>query len=186
MSTSLEQDRLQGLTDDEKLYEVVGGQRVELEPMGAYEVGLAAVLWESLAPFARSNKLGLVVSEMLFVLDAEQDLKRRPDLAFVSYDRWPDSTISRAEAWDTVPDLAVEIISRSNSAEAVDDKIVEYFRAGARQVWVLYPDSGRVYVYRSATDVKIIERDNELDGGDLLPGFRLQIQSLFDALVKPA
>jgi Uma2 family endonuclease len=182
MNTSMKQSHL---TEDERLYEVVCGQRVELEPMGAFEVALATALWEFLAPFARRSKLGLVVSEMLFLLDAAQELKRRPDLAFVSYGRWPQPTIARTDAWDVVPDLAVEIISRSNSAEEVDGKIVEYFRAGVRQVWVLYPDSGRVYVYRSASDVHIVERTGELDGDDLLPGFRLPIQSLFDALVRP-
>lgn len=184
MSGSLKRAPPNALTDDEELYETANGQRMN-KPSEAYEVALANALAEFLAPYVLNNKLGMVFIEMLFVLDADQELKRRPDLAFVSYDRWPASTIPRAEAWDVVPDLAVEIISRTNSAEAVDDKTIEYLRAGVRQVWVVYPDSGRVYIYRSATDVNIIERDDELDGGDLLPDFRLQIQSLFDALVKP-
>lgn len=185
MSTSTDQNRVTGLNDDERLYEVVYGQRVELEPMGAYEVGLAAVLSRYLAVFALDNKLGLVVSEMLFVLDADRNLRRRPDVAFVSYGRWPEPTIARAEAWEVVPDLAVEVVSATNRAEDVDEKIVEYFGAGVRAVWVFYPESGRVYVYKSATDVHVVERSGELDGGDVLPGFRVPIQTLFDGLVKP-
>lgn len=185
MSTPVEKDRAFTTLDDDRLYEVVCGERVELEPMGAFEVGLASALLRYLGSFAEANRLGQVVSEMLFVLDPQQHLKRRPDVAFVSFPRWPERTIPRAEAWNVVPDLAVEIISPTNLAEAVDEKIVEYFQAGVRLVWVLYPDSGRVYVYQSARRIDVVERSGELDGGDVLAGFRLPIQSLFDAVTKP-
>ncbi len=174
------------LSDFEDLFEVVDGQRLELKPMGAHEVLLASALFEFLAPYARQQKLGQVVSEMLFVLDATRDLKRRPDLAFVSYPRWRESTPGREDAWNAVPDLAIEIISRSNTAETVDDKIVEYFQAGVRLVWVIFPNTRRVYVYQSSREASVLEADQELDGGDVLPGFRLRIQSLFDAVTKPA
>jgi Uma2 family endonuclease len=170
---------------DEALYEVVAGQRVELEPMGVHEIVLASALVGLLEPFARQNGLGRVVSEMLFLLDAARDLKRRPDVAFVSFSRWPEPTVGREEAWNTVPDLAVEIISRTNTADTVDDKVVEYFEAGVRLVWVVFPNTRRVYVYRSSHEVRVLERHEELDGGDVLPGFRLSLQLLFDAVKKP-
>ena len=66
------------VSDVDDLYEVVDGQRLELKPMGAHEALLASALFEFLAPYARQHKLGQVVSEMLFVLDATRDLKRRP------------------------------------------------------------------------------------------------------------
>ncbi len=137
MSTVCEQNPRAGMSsDDDILYEVVDGQRVELDPMGAREVLLASALFEFLAPFARQRGLGQVVSEMLFSSTPSWGLKRRPDLAFVSFPRWREPTPEREDAWDVVPDLAIEIISRTNTAETVDDKIVEYFQAGVRLVWV--------------------------------------------------
>jgi Uma2 family endonuclease len=171
--------------EEERLYEVVNGERREMERVGAFETALAWVLSYYLGHFALQQKLGLVVTETLFVLDAQRNLKRRPDVAFVSYPRWRDDRVPRAEAWDVVPDLAVEVISPTNLAEEIDDKLTEYFAAGVRLVWVLFPVSGRLYVYQSPERVTGLERSDELDGGDVLPGFRLPVATLFEAVTKP-
>src|SRR5213594_352747 len=127
----LEQNQITTIAaEDERLYEVVDGERRELEPMGAFETALASALAYYLGPFALQHKLGLVVTETLFVLNAQRNLKRRPDVAFVSYPRWPDDQVPRAEAWDVVPDLAVEVISPTDLAEEIDDKLTDYFTAG--------------------------------------------------------
>jgi Uma2 family endonuclease len=85
-----------------------------------------------------------------------------------------------------VPDLAVEIGSPTNLAEEIDNKITDYFQSGVCLVWVFYPDSGRVSVYRSPTQVSILGRTDTLDGGEVLPGFRLPIAQLYKAVTKPA
>src|SRR5687768_2909739 len=100
--------------EDIERYEVIDGRRVEREPMGAFETVLASWLCHLLNSFATGRNLGLAVSEVLFVLDAARQLKRRPDVAFVSYARWPTAVVAREAAWDVVPDLAVEIVSPSN------------------------------------------------------------------------
>ena len=182
----LEQNQITTMAaDDERLYEVVDGERRELEPMGAFETVLAWVLSYHLGHFALEHKLGVVCTETLFVLDAQRNLKRRPDVAFVSYPRWPDDQVPRAEAWDVVPDLAVEVISPTNLAEEIDDKITDYFAAGVQLVWVLFPVSGRLYVYQSPERVTGLDRSDELNGGDVLPGFRLPVATLFEAVRKP-
>ena len=56
----------------------------------------------------------------------------------------------------------------------------EYFAAGARQVWVVYPDDREVYVYSSPKQVQILQLGDELDGGDLLPGLRFPLAPLFE------
>lgn len=153
--------------------------------MGAFEVALASELAGFLRDFIRRHKFGLVVTEMLFVLDAEQELQRRPDVAYVSYDRWPEASVPRANAWNVVPDLAVEVVSPTNLAEGIDEKIVEFFAAGVKLLWVIYPDTGRVYVYTSANESKVLERSGELDGGEVLPGFQVAIEELYRGLQKP-
>jgi Uma2 family endonuclease len=167
------------LTNGDALYEVVNGQRVELS-MGAYESTLASDLHGYLAPYARTKGLGRDVVEVLFLL-AVVGTKRRPDVAFVSYERWPRRRrVPREEAWDTVPDLAIEVVSPSNTAEEILTKIDEYFRAGVRRVWVIYPALEQIYVYTSVTQNHILCRDDQLDGEDVLPGFRLPVAALFD------
>ena len=148
--------------------------------MGAFESTLASLLARWLAPYADENHLGLVVTETLFLIDPTGNLKRRPDLAFVSVERWPlRRRVPRTEAWEVVPDLVIEVISQSNTADQVLEKIEEYFRSNVRQVWVIYPGTSKVYVYDSPTTARILQVGDDLDGGTLLPGFRLPLAVLF-------
>src|SRR5262249_61390019 len=101
---------------DEPLYEIVNGQRVELPPMSAYATWLAARLQNRLGPYAEDKGLGTAVPEMLFVLDAERDLRRRPDVAFVSTARWPlDRALPMTGDWEVAPDLAVDVLTPTPS-----------------------------------------------------------------------
>jgi len=171
--------------DDVERYEVIDGIRVEREPMGAFETVLASWLCHLLNSFAAGKKLGLAVNETLFVLHVSRNLQRRPDVAFVSYTRWPTAVVARESAWNVVPDLAVEIVSPTNLAEEIDGKVTDYFQSGVRLVWVFYPDTGRVYVYPSPTQVSILERTDTLNGGEVLPGFQLPIVRLYEAVTRP-
>jgi len=167
--------------DLDSLYEIVAGRRVEKPPMGTYEGVVGSVLVEMLAPYARSNRLGRVVSEVLFRINKGDGPHRRPDVAFVSYERWPrERKINSNNGWDIVPDLAVEVVSPSNTAEEVFGKIREYFQAGVRRVWIVLPVERQVYVYESSTKTKILGLGDALDGEDLLPGFRLALAVLFE------
>ncbi len=169
--------------DTLKLYEVVGGQIVENPPMGAQESVLAGLLTELMAPVARASGLGRVVQETLFPIDRAGKLKRRPDVAFVSDRRWPlKRRIPQTEAWDVIPDLAVEFVSETNSANSVVVKIEEYLEAGVRRVWVIYPVVGKVYLYDSPTQVRILQLSDDLEGGDLIPGFRVALKTLFEGI----
>jgi Uma2 family endonuclease len=102
-------------------------------------------------------------------------------VGFVSYERWPRSTpVPADEGWPVVPDLAVEVVSPSNSAFEIKRKIREYFAAGVRLVWVVYPDETHVECYDSPTSVRILDRSQTIDGGDVLPGFQLALTDLFE------
>lgn len=168
-------------TLDDVLYEVVDGQVVEKPPMGAYSGWVASFLQGMLQPFVLKHELGAVVTEVLFLLDRERNLQRRPDVAFVSTARWPRGRRIPFEApfWDVVPDLAVEVNSPSNKESQSLKKIREYFRAGVRRVWAVYPEVALVYVYTSPTEVRILQRGDELQDEALFPGFELPLDSLF-------
>ena len=165
---------------EEALYEVVNGKRVEPRPTSAYASWIAARLGHRLGPFAETQALGTVVPEALFILDAERDLRRRPDLAFVSSRRWPlGLAMPESGDWAMVPDLAVEVVSPNDLFQDVFAKMREYFRVGVSQVWIVLPTERQVHVFNSPTDVRILSSSDELDGGTLLPGFRLSVATLF-------
>jgi Uma2 family endonuclease len=168
------------LDEPEGLYEVIDDQILEKPPMGAYEVELASFLQGVLDTFARTNGLGRAVTEMLFRIDPDRPLDRRPDVAFVSAARWPvEQRAPRAASWEVVPDLAVEVVSPSNRTADDLRAVEDYFRAGSRLVWLVVPGIARVYVYSSPTAVSFRSLGESIDGADLLPGFSLSLAELF-------
>jgi Uma2 family endonuclease len=175
----------------EQLYETIDGQLVEMPPMSAYAGIITARLAEHLIVYnhQRSPKLGRVFQEFLFqlALKEKSSRNRRPDLAFLSFERAPKERLpfSRENAWAVIPDMAVEVISPNDPAEDQLQKILEYFEAGVRLVWVIYPMQGHLYVYHSSTRVEILTRAEILEGGDVIPGFELPLDQLFDDLLPP-
>lgn len=79
-----------------------------------------------------------------------------------------------------MPDLAVEVVSPTNTYGEVVDKVAEYLRAGVRSVWVVYPLGQTVSVHDGSRRVMIFRGVDELDGDEILPGFRLRLNDLFD------
>jgi Uma2 family endonuclease len=162
------------------LYEIINGKVVE-KSMGVYEVHVTNLIALFLGRFAFDHQLGNVESEMLFHFGGNSRSQRRPDIAFISYQRWPRGRRFPSEnAFQVVPDLVVEVVSPTNSANEVEEKIVEYLEAGVRLVWVVYTNTSRIYVYDGSSTVRVVTRTGELDGGDVLPGFSLALSTLFE------
>jgi Uma2 family endonuclease len=169
-----------GPVEERPLYEVVNGQTVELPSMGAYATWITLELTILLRSFVLPRSLGAIVMEMLFILDPVRDTRRRPDVAFVSAQRWPShQPPPETGDWEVVPDLAVEVVSPNDLAEKVLAKMREYFRFGVRQVWIVYPVDKEIYIYESPTHPRVLTADDELNGGELLPGLKLPVRSLF-------
>jgi Uma2 family endonuclease len=118
------------IVEPTKHFEVVNGQIVEEPPLGAHEGWMMSFLDQILGYHARTNRLGRVVTEVLFVIDEGRKLRRRPDVAFVSKERWPLSrAVPHESAWDVIPDLTIEIVSPTDWIADLMDKIEEYFLA---------------------------------------------------------
>jgi len=174
------------LSEPDGPYEVIDGRFME-KTMGAYECWLAAVIYGVLNHYVEDNPCGRALIEMIFDFRPTVARERRPDVAFVSFERWGrDRRIPRTRSWAVVPELAVEVVSPTNTADEVAEKLEEYFQVGALQVWVVYPRQSKVYVYASPSDVRVLVLSDELVGGDLLPGFRLPLTSLFEQSGQPA
>jgi Uma2 family endonuclease len=167
--------------DSESLYEVIDGERVEKPPLSANAVNLASLLVILVGGFARAHRVGRVVSEGLFRFPlGRRHRDGRPDVAFVSFDRWPaDRPPPIGAPWPVVPDLAIEVLSPSILYREVTAKIREYFRAGVRLVWVVDPEAHQVSVFTAPREVQILAAPGELTGDPVLPELRLSLAELF-------
>jgi len=79
---------------------------------------------------------------------------------------------------DLAPDLAVEVLSPSERPRHVLDKVGEYLETGVRLVWIIDPAKAKAVVYRSLCDVIELQAGDQLDGGDVLPGFRCRLSDI--------
>ena len=166
-----------------KLYEVVDGIFVEPKPMGALQTWIAWRLIRALGSLLDRNQLGTVGAEMLFLLQESPRLERRPDVAFVSHERWDtDQPPLERSAWNVIPDLAVEVVSPSNSATEIFKKVTDYFQAGVKRVWVIYPGERSIQVYASLDESHVVRGEASLEGGAILPGFSIKLADLFTGI----
>ena len=179
--SATEADLLEALDNgDKRRYELVDGYIVEKEPMGWKESLWALYLGRVIGNFAEDNDLGLVFgADGPFRLRA--GLVRLPDLSFVPWSRIPGDELADDAIGDEVPTLAVEVLSKSNRTGEIDQKLKDYFAAGVKLVWVIDPKKKAATVYTSPTKGTILDETGVLEGGRVLPGFRLPLADLFAA-----
>ncbi len=170
-------DPFGGLSDDD-VHEVIDGKILERPPMGSYPVELASILHEFLAPYLRKHGLGRSIINILLRINPSKIY--RPDLVFISAETWPIGRRSpRKRPWDLIPDLAVEVISEHDTSWDVLAKVRDYFEAGVRGVWLIYPNLESIHVFDSFTQIHVLTKEDTLDGGDIVPGFQLPLALLF-------
>ncbi len=163
---------------EDRLYELVDGILVE-KTVGTYEAYLAMLLGRLLGNYVAEKRLGIVLGAD-GMMRLAPGLVRIPDVSFISWDRLPGRKVPRAPIADLAPDLAVEVISKSNTPQEMQRKLADYFAAGVRQVWYVYHAPRReVLLYTAADEHVVLGEDQQLDGGPLLPGFQLSLPSLF-------
>lgn len=175
--TATEQDVIALEARENRLFELVDGVLVE-KAMGFYESFLAMRLGQLLLAFVEQHTLGIVAGEA-GMLRLAPGLVRIPDVSFVSWDRLPQRRVPRQPIPDLVPDLAVEVLSDSNTQREMDQKLQEYFTAGVRLVWYVDPARQEVHVYTAPDQREVLTADYTLHGGEVLPGFTLPIRHLF-------
>jgi Uma2 family endonuclease len=193
MSTVL--DTLEDRTSEETErlpdhYEVVNGDIVELPPMSNYAGQVANHLNRAMIGYLIANDIGESGIELLFRIPLPEDRSRnrKPDMAFVSYERWPRSKPFpyTGNARDVVPDIAAEIVSPGDAADDLIAKAREYLRGGVRLVWIVYPLAQEVHAYLPGVrDVRVYFATDELDAGEILPGFHTSVGALFPPTEPP-
>ncbi|HEY3057806.1 MAG TPA: Uma2 family endonuclease [Chloroflexota bacterium] len=160
-------------------YDLIRGELIEMSPAAPRHGRVAAAVARLVGNFVVERSLGEVFgAETGFILAEQPDTVLAPDAAFVRADRLPPD-----EQWDRyfhlAPDLAVEVISPSDRAGQVSDKVAEYLEAGVRLLWVIEPRRRSVTVYTPDRHAHLLREGDELDGGDVLPGLKLTVAELF-------
>lgn len=163
--------------DRRSVCELVEGTLVE-KPVGYEESEVAVLIIRAVANVVYPRKLGRVLGEggMLRLFPG---LIRVPDVSFLSYARFPRKNPPKGAIAPVTADLAVEVLSKSNTKKEMERKRLEYFGAGTRIVWMIDPKKKVARVYTSPTEFTSLSIDDTLDGGDVLPGSRIPIRDLF-------
>jgi Uma2 family endonuclease len=161
----------------EHLCELIDGVLVE-KAMGTKEGLLGGWLLHMLWNHLEGRDLGIVLpgDAMLRLFPG---MIRVPDVSFISAERLPGGQLPDESIASLSPDLAVEVISPGNTKKEIARKLREYFASGTRLAWIVQPRTRSVEVYTSATEKKVLSARQSLDGGDVLPGFRLSLTRLF-------
>ncbi|HUP19361.1 MAG TPA: Uma2 family endonuclease [Gemmatimonadota bacterium] len=166
--------------EDEYRLELVRG-RIVREPLpGAPHGTLVGELFRQILPHVPRGS-GRVVNETGFLLSVDPPTVRGPDLAYVAAGSIPAGGIP-AGFWLMAPDLAIEVVSPSNTSAEMREKVLEYLAAGTRLVWIVDPATRSVAVYRSRLDIRLLTVEDTLDGADILPDLRIPVADLFAPL----
>jgi Uma2 family endonuclease len=164
-------------THEGRLFELIDGILVE-KAMGTFESLVAGVILTEISIYLRSNDLGLA-----FPGDGPfrilPKVVKIPDVSFVSWQRLPTGMTSRPGIAAVTPDLAVEVLSESNTRREMSNKLARYFTAGVRLVWHIDPVDRTAEVFTGIEERTHIDANGTLDGGDVLPGLRLSLAYLF-------
>jgi len=175
--TATEDDLIRLLDIDKRICDLVDGVLVE-KYMGWQESIIAMLMGGKLLTYLDRKDLGIVAGADGPVR-LRLGLVRFPDVCFVSWRRLgtdvlPDDSISKV-----IPELAIEVLSKSNTPREIELKLMEYFAAGVLLVWVIDPRTETAEVHTSPAKKKHVGPDGVLEGGRILPGFRLVLKELF-------
>jgi Uma2 family endonuclease len=167
------------MPDDGVRRELVRGELREMSPAGSRHGRIGAKILSRLQAHAEARGLGEVYnSDTGFLLSSNPDTVRAPDVGFVSRER-ADRVGDVEEFWPGAPDLAIEVVSPGDSFTDVDEKVSEYLDAGCRMVVVVNPRRRAATVYRSRSDIVLLAENDVLDGGEVVPGWKLPLGELF-------
>ncbi len=171
MGTATEQDVIDALeAADKRLFELVDGVLVE-KTMGIRESIIASICCQQIWNYLDVNPLGLA-----FTADGPCRIKvgriRFPDAGFVSWERLPGDDLPEDAILDAIPDLVIEGISKGNTPREMELKVKDYFKAGVRLAWFIYPKTQTALAYTSQSSRKEIAKDQASMEAKFFPALR--------------
>lgn len=172
-------DDLLAMPDDGFRYELLKGELKKMSPAGSKHGRTAVRVTWRLAQYGEAQGLGEVyAAETGFKLAENPDTVRAPDVAFVCRER-VEAAGDIDGYWPGAPDLAVEVISPGDTYTELEEKVIAWLNAGTRMVVVLDPRKRSATVYRSLKGIAILSEAEALDGGEVVPGWTIEVAKLF-------
>ena len=175
--TATEKDVIEAEEKYNRLCELVDGTLVE-KPMGFREGREAIVLGAILENYTEKNDDG-IVNGADGTLRIMPKLVRIPDVSFVAWDRLPGRELPAEPIPDLVPNLAVEVLSESNTPNEMKRKLREYFAAGVQQVWFVDGMARTFEIFTSPTKSRVFSGTQTIKTGKLFPGLDLSVEAFF-------
>jgi Uma2 family endonuclease len=167
------------LQDDGYRHELVRGDLRKMTPSGFEHGAVVVNLTVPLGQHVKAHRLGVVCgAETGFVLARNPDTVLAPDVAFVRQDRL-GATGRPTAFWPGAPDLAIEVLSPSDTTSAVEEKVTAWLSSGAMAVWVVDPKRRTATVHQAGSRPRTFAEDETLDGDPIVPGFRLPVREIF-------
>ena len=152
------------------------GRLVEMTFPRTRHAFAASAFYDALNPWVVARSLGRCFIEAGFVVSADPPTLRAPDVAFVRQERLETADL---DGWfEGAPDLAVEIVSPSDSAEELLRKIAQYLRGGSRAVLAVYPSARQILVHRPGGSIRLLGEDDALELPELFPGWSAPVAGL--------
>lgn len=173
--TATENDVIEAERRDH-LCELIDGTLVEKD-VGWRESRVAMHLGHLLSSFLDQHDLGIAAGADGTVRLMPGQV-RIPDVAFFSWNRFPNRQLPEESIPDLAPDLAIEVLSRGNTEAEMRRKLRDYFAAGVRLVWYIDPAKRSSRVYTAADRGSAVAEDQPLSGGDVLPGFEVALKEI--------
>jgi Uma2 family endonuclease len=160
-------------------YELIQGELKKMSPAGHYHGRVAVHLTASLAHYVKTHQLGFVyAAETGFKLSSNPDTVRTPDVAFIRKEKV--QKVGNTDGfWLGAPDLAVEVVSPSDTYQEVEDKVDDWLQAGPQMVIVLNPRKKSAIVYHSKRELMVLTEEDEIEGEDVIPGWKIKVADLF-------
>jgi len=160
-------------------YDLIRGEVVTMSPTGTLHGATASRIDRRLGDYVEAHELGEVTgAETGFRVAYDPDTVRAPDCAFISRERIPPDGLPEGY-FPGAPDVAVEVVSPDDRYSEVEKKVKMWFEAGALRVWVLNPLQRTASDYSAPRRFRILREEDELEGGEVVPGFRCRVAELF-------
>jgi Uma2 family endonuclease len=164
------------LSRNGKKHELSEGELLTMPPAKLLHTLIAQTLQELLQAYLTKQRKARALMEAGYVLSRDPLTVRQPDVSILSNDRIRATPSD--DYCEGAPELAIEVVSPSDSAEDLELKAQQYIRAGGKEVWIVYPKTRTVHVLRTGSG-PIFGENDMLESPELLPGLSIKVADLF-------
>jgi Uma2 family endonuclease len=165
------------LPDDGVRHEISEGELITMPAPKSLHTLVAVAIFEALQAYLKQYGAARALPEAGYLLSRKPVTVRQPDVSVLSKERIQSAAPD--DYFEGAPELAVEVVSPSDSAEDLEIKVEQYLQSGAKQVWVLYPKTKRIHVFRPGSQPVVLDETQTMDGGELFRGFSVKVADLF-------